>query len=363
MSESNKRVIDLRSDTVTKPTAAMRAAMAAAEVGDDVYGEDPSVNKLEALVAEMLGKEAAVFVASGTMGNLISVLSHCGRGDEMILGDYAHIFRAEQGGSAALGGVHSHTVRNQPDGTLDMGEIVAAIRANDPHNPITRLICLENTQNYCGGRALPVDYMDAVGNLAHERGLKLHVDGARLWNAAVALNVSPARLLKEADSVSVCLSKGLGAPVGSVVAGDSEFIAKARRNRKVVGGSMRQAGVLAAAGIVAVTEMVERLADDHANAQTLAKGLAQMDGISIDPSTVDTNIVFFNLDADVLSPVQLAQNLRGHGVLLNASAGRRMRAVMNHHVTAEDVPTILTAFEQALTANVAVDGDKVVVYG
>ncbi len=224
MSDSDKRVIDLRSDTVTKPTAAMRAAMQAAEVGDDVYGEDPTVNHLEALVAEMLGMEAAVFVASGTMGNLISVLSHCGRGDEMILGDYAHIFRAEQGGGAALGGVHPHTVRNQPDGTLDLNDVAAAIRAHDPHNPITRLICLENTQNFCGGRALPVEYMDAVGQFAHERGLKLHVDGARLWNAAVALNVSPARLLKHADSVSVCLSKGLGAPVGSVVAGSNEFI-------------------------------------------------------------------------------------------------------------------------------------------
>lgn len=363
MSDSDMRVIDLRSDTVTKPTAAMRAAMEAAEVGDDVYGEDPTVNKLEALVAEMMGMEAAVFVASGTMGNLISVLSHCGRGDEMILGDYAHIFRAEQGGSAALGGVHSHTVRNQPDGTLDLDEIAAAVRADDPHNPITRLICLENTQNFAGGRALPVDYMDAVGNFAHERGLKLHVDGARLWNAAVALNVSSARLLKEADSVSVCLSKGLGAPVGSVVAGSAEFIAKARRNRKVVGGSMRQAGVLAAAGIIAVTEMVERLADDHANAQTLAKGLAQLDGISIDPSSVETNLVFFNLERPDLTPVQLAQRLRHHGVVLNASAGRRMRAVMNHHVTAEDVTSILAAFEQALTQDVTADNDKVVVYG
>jgi threonine aldolase len=363
MSESEKRVIDLRSDTVTKPTAAMRAAMESAEVGDDVYGEDPTVNKLEALVAEMLGKEAAVFVSSGTMGNLISVLSHCGRGDEMILGDYAHIFRAEQGGGAALGGVHPHTVRNQPDGTLDLNDVAAAIRAYDPHNPITRLICLENTQNFCGGRALPVEYMDRVGDFAHERGLKLHVDGARLWNAAVALNVSPARLVKNSDSISVCLSKGLGAPVGSVVVGSAEFIEKARRNRKVVGGAMRQAGVLAAAGIVAVTEMVERLADDHANAKTLAQGLAQIDGISIDPNDVETNIVFFMLEQPDITPVQLAQKLRSQGVLLNAGAGRRMRAVLNHHVSEEEVPTVIAAFEQALSAGVAADGDKVVVYG
>lgn len=363
MSESEKQVIDLRSDTVTKPTAAMRAAMEAAEVGDDVYGEDPTVNKLEALVAEMLGKEAAVFVSSGTMGNLISVLSHCGRGDEMILGDYAHIFRAEQGGGAALGGVHPHTVRNQPDGTLDLDDVAAAIRAYDPHNPITRLICLENTQNFCGGRALPVAYMDRVGEFAHERGLKLHVDGARLWNAAVALDVSPARLVKNSDSISVCLSKGLGAPVGSVVAGSAEFIEKARRNRKVVGGAMRQAGVLAAAGIVAVTEMVERLVDDHANAKTLAQGLARIDGITIDPNDVETNIVFFMLEQPDITPVQLAQKLRSQGVLLNAGAGRRMRAVLNHHVTAEEVPAVVAAFERALSEGVAADGDKVVIYG
>jgi threonine aldolase len=363
MSDIEKRVIDLRSDTVTKPTAAMRAAMEAAEVGDDVYGEDPTVNRLEALVAEMLGKEAAVFVASGTMGNLISVLSHCGRGDEMILGDYAHIFRAEQGGAAALGGVQPHTVRNQPDGTLDLNDIESAIRADDPHNPVTRLICLENTQNFCGGRALPVAYMDQVGDFAHERGLKLHVDGARLWNAAVALNVSPAELVKKSDSISVCLSKGLGAPVGSVVVGSGEFIAKARRNRKVVGGSMRQAGVLAAAGIVAVTEMVERLADDHANAKTLAEGLAQIEGLSIDPSAVETNIVFFNLEQPEITPVQLAQKLRRQGIWLNAGAGRRMRAVLNHHVGAEDLPAVLAAFDKALHEGVTADGDKVVVYG
>lgn len=363
MSDKAKRVIDLRSDTVTKPTPSMRAAMEAAEVGDDVYGEDPTVNQLEALVAEMLGKEAAVFVASGTMGNLISVLSHCSRGDEMILGDNAHIFRAEQGGAAALGGIQPHTIRNQADGTLDLNDIATAIRPYDPHNPITRLICLENTQNLCGGRVLPVDYMDRVGDFAHERGLKLHIDGARIWNAAVALDVSPARLLKNSDSVSVCLSKGLGAPVGSVVAGDAAFIEKARRNRKVVGGAMRQAGVLAAAGIVAVTEMVERLADDHSNAKKLAEGLAQLDAIELDASTVDTNIVYFVLKPSDLTPVQLAQKLRNQGVLLNASAGRRMRAVLNHHVTAEDVPAILAAFEKALSEGVAADGEKVVVYG
>lgn len=355
--------IDLRSDTVTKPTDAMRAAMAAAEVGDDVYGEDPTVNRLEALVAEMLGMEAAVFVASGTMGNLIAVLSHCGRGDEVILGDRAHIFRAEQGGISALGSVHPHTLRNLPDGTLDPDEVVAAIRADDSHQPVTRLVCLENTHNFCGGRVLDVAYMDRMGELAHSRGLKLHVDGARLWNAAVALGVSPARLLRHADSVSVCLSKGLGAPVGSVVAGDRAFVHRARRMRKAVGGGMRQAGVLAAAGLVAVTEMVERLADDHANAQLLARGLANLDGIEIDPATVETNIVFFTLTDPRLTPAQLASELKARGVLLNASATRRMRAVLHHQVSTEDVATALDAFRDVLATGAPATEGPVRVYG
>jgi threonine aldolase len=326
----------------------MRQAMAEAEVGDDVYGEDPTVNRLEAMVAELLGKEAAVFVASGTMGNLTAVLSHCGRGDEMILGDACHIFRSEQGGAAALGGVHPRTVLNEPDGTLDLQRVVASIRGDDPHYPVTRLICVENTHNFCGGRALPVAYMDAVGELAHSHNLKLHVDGARLWNAAVALNVAPARLVREADSVSVCLSKGLGAPVGSVVVGSGDFIRRARRARKVVGGSMRQAGVIAAAGIVAITEMVERLADDHANAKRLAEGLAQIDGIEIDPAAVETNLVFFHLTAESVTPADLAAGLRARGILLNASGSRRLRAVLNHHVSAEDVGQVVAAVAEVI---------------
>lgn len=363
MADERQRQIDLRSDTVTKPTPAMRRAMESAEVGDDVYGEDPTVNRLEALVADMLGKEAAVFVASGTMGNLVSVLSHCGRGDEMILGDYAHIFRAEQGGASAMGGVHPHTIRNQDDGTLDLGDIESAIRAKDLHNPVTRLVCLENTQNFCGGRVLKPDYVDAVGDLAHAHGIKLHIDGARLWNAAVALNVSPARLVEKADSVTVCLSKGLGAPVGSVVAGDAEFVHQARRNRKILGGALRQAGVLAAAGIVGVTEMVERLADDHANAAVLAEGLSQIDGIEIDPADVETNIVFFTLTHPDITPVQLSQGLRGHDILINASAARRMRAVTNHHVTREDIDTVLGAIRNVLASGVQESGENAVIYG
>ncbi len=360
---SASKVIDLRSDTITKPTEAMRAAMATADVGDDVYGEDPTVNRLEAMVAEMMGKEAAVFVASGTMGNLTAVLTHCGRGDEMILGDYAHIFRSEQGGSSALGSVHPHTIRNLPDGTMDLTQVEAAIRGDDQHLPRTRLICVENTHNFCGGRVLPVAYMDAIGDLAHSHGLQLHVDGARIWNAAVALNVPSARLVQNADSVSVCLSKGLSAPVGSVLAGSAEFIQRARRNRKVVGGSMRQAGVIAAAGIVAVTEMVERLADDHANAAALAQGLGQLEGVEIDPATVETNILFFTLTHPELSSAQLVQGLKERGVLLNSSPGRRLRMVFNRHVTADDVPVVLAAMCDVLASGVITPAGRTVVYG
>ena len=354
--------IDLRSDTVTKPTPAMLEVMAAAPVGDDVYGEDPTVNRLEEMVAEMTGKEAAVFVPSGTMGNLISVLSHCGRGDEMILGDQAHIHVYEQGGSAALGGVHSRTVPNRADGTLDLAQVESLIRGDNEHFPVSRLICLENTHNRCGGAVLPVAYMDAAGELAHRHGLQLHVDGARLWNAAVYLGVSPARLLQAADSASLCLSKGLAAPVGSVVVGSQEFIRKVRRNRKVVGGGMRQAGVIAAAGIVAVTEMVERLADDHANAQTLAQGLAELDGIHVDPATVQTDIVIFELDRAGMTPSQLVAGLRQEGVLINAMGGKRLRAVTHYHISAGDIDRTLVAFRTVLAGDGVAEG-KVTVYG
>lgn len=351
MTTEEDNVIDLRSDTVTRPTEAMRRAMFEAQVGDDVYGEDPTVSRLEALVAETLGKEAAVFVASGTMANLVSVLSHCQRGDEMILGDLAHIFLAEQGGAAALGGIQPRTVPNLPDGTIDLKVVEGAVRSANEHYPVSRLICVENTHNFCGGQPLAPEYMDAVGDLAHSRGLSLHVDGARLWNAAVALNVSPARLVRSADSVSVCLSKGLAAPVGSLVAGTGEFIRRARRNRKVLGGGMRQAGVIAAAGIVAVTEMVERLADDHSNARRLAHGLQGLDGLHLQPASVQTNIVFFDLVREDLTPGELAAALRSRGVLLSPSGGRSLRAVTNRHVSQDDVDKAVEAARQALAGD------------
>lgn len=340
--------IDLRSDTVTQPTPSMREAMAGAKLGDDVYGEDPTVNRLEQMVADLLGKEAAVFVPSGTMGNLISVLSHCGRGDEMILGDQAHIFLFEQGGSAAIGGVHPRTVRNLPDGTLDLDEVRDAIRGDNEHFPVSRLLALENTHNRCGGRVLPVKFMDAAGDLAREHGLRLHVDGARLWNAAIALGVSPSRVVQKADSVSVCLSKGLAAPVGSVVAGTAEFIIRARRVRKVVGGGMRQSGVLAAAGIIAVTEMVERLRDDHDNARALAEGIARIEGVAIDPRTVQTDIVIFSLERVDMTPAEFSAGLAGYGVKLSPIGGNLLRAVTNYHVTRPDIDRVMEVFELVL---------------
>lgn len=357
------RIFDLRSDTITQPTQAMRQAIFEAELGDDVYGEDPSVNKLQEIVAEMTGKEAALLVTSGTQGNFTSVLAHCGRGDEMILGDRCHILTAEQGGSAAFGSIHPRAVRTNADGTLDLDEIEASIRADNEHYPITKLICLENTHGYSGGRVLSTDYMDAVGDLAHSHGLKLHVDGARLWNASVALGVSPARMLKNVDSASLCLSKGLSAPVGSVVVGSAEFVHKARRNRKAAGSGMRQAGIIAAAGIVAVTEMVERLADDHANAKALAIGLSKLDGIEVDPSTVETNIVYYDVIHEEISPAQLSAALRKRGVLSNPSGGKRMRVVANRHISAEDIEPILAIYRETLAETSKVDAKGAFVYG
>lgn len=358
-----QNTIDLRSDTVSKPTAEMRKAMAAAPVGDDVYGEDPTVNRLESMVADMLEKEAAVFVSSGTMGNLASVLSHCGRGDEMILGDLAHIYLSEQGGTSALGGVHPRPLPTAPDGTLDLDLVQSSIRADDEHFPRTSLLAIENTHNRAGGRCLPVEYMDAAGEVAHRNGLKLHVDGARLWNAAVALNVAPARLLQEADSASLCLSKGLGAPVGSVIVGDSEFVKRARRMRKILGGGTRQAGIIAAAGIVAITEMVERLADDHANARKLAEGLAELDGISVDPELVETDIVYFELCRDDMTPAQLSAGLKEEGVLLNPAYARFLRAVTNVGVSSDDVDRALDAFARVLDSQGGADVSAVRKYG
>jgi threonine aldolase len=342
------RIVDMRSDTITQPTASMRRAMSEAEVGDDVFGEDPTVNRLEAMVAERLGKDAALFVASGTMANLISQLTHCGRGDEIILGDQSHMFFYEQGGYAALGGIHPRSMRNYSDGTMDLQDIEAAIRPDDVHFPRTKLIVLENTHNRCNGSPLGVGYIHSVAELARRYKLKLHVDGARLFNASIALGVEVKDLVAEVDSTSICLSKGLAAPVGSVVSGSSDFIAKARRSRKIVGGGMRQAGILAAAGIVALTEMVDRLADDHENAKTLAEGLANIDGLSIEPKRVSTNIVYVDVIQKNMTAQLLSEKLASLGVRMLSTGPKQLRAVTNYHVTASDIAFALTVISKAM---------------
>ncbi len=342
------RQVDLRSDTLTRPTPSMLKAMAEAQVGDDVFGEDPSINKLEQMAAERLGKEAALFVASGTMGNLVSLLAHCSRGDEIILGNLSHTFYFEQGGSAAMGGIHPRTVANLPDGTLALSEIEAAVRSDNIHFPVTRLIVLENTHNLCGGQPLDIDYMRAVGDIARRHGLKIHVDGARIFNAAVALDVTVDQLAAEADSLTFCLSKGLGAPVGSVVCGSRDFVFQARRARKVLGGGMRQAGVLAAAGIVALNEMVDRLADDHANARKLADGLAKMPALSIDPSLIKTDIVYFEVKRENLAVEELVERLEKQGVRMLPVGPGRIRAVTHYHITPDDIDYTLGAFSKVM---------------
>lgn len=341
-------IIDLRSDTITKPTPAMRAAMAEAEVGDDVLGDDPTVVRLEEMAAQRLGKEAGLFVASGTMGNLVCLLAQCGRGAEIIVGDQAHTYIYEQGGMAALGGIHPRVARTLPDGTLDLDEVRALIRGVDVHFPRTRLITVENTHNRCGGTPLSVAYMQALGVLAREHGLLVHVDGARLFNAAAALGVDVKALVSDADSVTFCLSKGLAAPIGSVVVGSRAFIAEARRARKIVGGGMRQVGVIAAAGIVALEQMVDRLVEDHANARTLAEGLAEMPGIMVEPVPVRTNIVFFRVTPPDLDAPTLAGRLNAAGVRMLDLDPRRVRAVTNYHVTAEDIQAALAAVRSVL---------------
>jgi len=340
--------IDLRSDTVTQPTRAMRRAMAEAPVGDDVFGEDPTVRRLEELAADITGKAAALFVASGTMANLVSLLSHCGRGEEILIGDQAHVFYYEQGGSAAVGGIHPRTVPNRPDGTLDMDALRHAIRSDDVHFPHTRLIALENTHNRCGGAPLAPAYLREVAALAAEHGLKLHVDGARVFNAAAALDCRVAELAAPADSLTFCLSKGLAAPVGSLICGGTDFIARARRNRKLLGGGMRQAGILAAAGLVALRDMVPRLPEDHANARRLAAGLAAMPQLKLDPTRIHTNIVYVEIADPSLAAASLVARLTAAGVKVLASGPRQIRAVTHCDVSAADIDRALDIFHKVL---------------
>ncbi len=343
------KMIDLRSDTVTHPTPAMQEAMSSARLGDDVYGEDPTVNELQALAADMLGKEAGLFIPSGTMGNLAAILAHCNRGDEVIMGNLAHTFRYEAGGIAALGGIHPHTIPNQADGTLALDEIEEAIRPDDAHHPITRAIALENTHNRCGGAALSVEYTQAVGNLAHARGMVLHLDGARIFNAAAAQGVDAVKLTAPVDSVTFCLSKALCAPVGSVLCGSADFIRRAHRIRKQLGGGMRQAGVLAAAGITALQEVVPRLPEDHRRAQILAQGLAHIPGIVVDTTTPPSNIVYLNLQDHIpVGASDIAAQLQKHQVRAGVTGKRRFRLVTHYWIDDLAVKSTVQAFAEVL---------------
>lgn len=354
--------IDLRSDTVTRPTDEMRRAMAAAEVGDDVFGDDPTVNALEARAAELLGKEAGLFVASGTMGNLVSLLAHLPRGHEAIAGYQTHTVQDEAGGHAVVAGTTIRALRERPDGTLDPSEVADAFRdPDDAHEPITGLVVLENAHAHSMGQPLPPTYTATIAAIARERGVPLHIDGARLFNAAVALGVAPRDLADPADSVTFCLSKGLACPVGSVVVGSRAFIARARRARKLVGGGMRQAGILAAAGLVALRDgdagMIARLAEDHAHARWLAEGLAALDGIRspgdiaqpgdgpLDPRRVATNFVLFRVDRD--RGAFLAA-LRARGVAMVEYPHGQIRAVTHHGITSADIDRVIAASSLAL---------------
>lgn len=341
--------IDLRSDTVTRPTPAMLEAMANAEVGDDVFMEDPTINRLQEVAAARMGKEAGLFVPSGTMGNLIAVLVHCGRGDAAIMGTLGHTYLFEAGGVSALGGVFPTIVPNQPDGTLNLDDVEAAIRPNDVHQPVTRLLILENTQNRCGGVALTSEYTRAAGDLAARRGLKFHLDGARIFNAAAALGVPAAELTAPVDSVTFCLSKALCAPVGSVLCGSSEFIASARRVRKQLGGGMRQAGVLAAAGLVALEQMTGLLKDDHRRAKQLAEGLLQIPGMRLTFGLPATNMVFASLqDSVTMDTREVVSALAERGIKIGVVGKRQFRMVTHYWIDDAAVQAVLDGFRSVL---------------
>ena len=342
------RQIDLRSDTVTQPTPAMREAMYRAQVGDDVYGEDPTINELEEVAAARLGKEAAILLTSGTQGNLIGVLAHCQRGDEVIVGDQCHIFQYEVASCSALGGIQLRTIPNGR-GLPSAQDVTDAVRGENIHNPPTGLLCLENTHNRCGGAVFSAAEMAPVIAVAREHAIPTHLDGARVFNAAVALGVPVADLVRDFDSVTFCLSKGLSAPIGSLLCGTNSYIQRARKYRKMLGGGMRQAGFIAAAGLVALETMVERLADDHANARALAEGLARLPGVILDPASVQSNIVIFDLARDVNAGAFLS-NINGAGVRCNATGPSRVRMVTHSGISAQDIEVALAACRRALAA-------------
>ena len=342
------RTVDLRSDTTTLPTDEMRQAIADSVLGDDVFQGDPTVNKLQDLAAQRMGKEAALLVPSGTMANLVSILTHCGRGAEIILGNRAHSYKYEKGGISAYGSVHPAQIPNQDDGTMQLADIREAIRGIDDHFPVTKLICLENTHNVCGGAPLSVRYTKEVASLARANNITLHIDGARIFNAAVALGVEVQELVEDADSVSFCMSKGLAAPVGSVICGSKDFIDQARGIRKGLGGGMRQAGIIAAAGIVALETMVDRLQEDHTNARLLADGIADLSGIILDPESIKTNIIYFDMDDAAMESADFLAALSTKGIQFFDTGPRRFRMVTHYGITAEDILYTIDGFKQTL---------------
>ena len=347
------RTVDLRSDTTTLPTDEMRQAIAESELGDDVFQGDPTVNKLQDLAAQRMGKEAALLVPSGTMANLASILTHCGRGAEVILGNRAHTYKYEKGGISAYGGIHSTQIPNQDDGTMQLEDIRDAIRGIDDHFPVTKLICLENTHNVCGGAPLSVKYTKEVADLAREHNIKLHIDGARIFNAAVAQGVEVQELGEDADSISFCMSKGLAAPGGSVICGSKDFIDQARGIRKGLGGGMRQAGIIAAAGIVALEPMVDRLQEDHTNARLLADGIADLPGVVLDPETIKTNIIYFDLNDAAIESADFLTVLAAKGIQFFDTGPRRFRMVTHNDISAEDVLYTIESFKSTLTTDSA----------
>ncbi|MDD2353133.1 MAG: low-specificity L-threonine aldolase [Atribacterota bacterium] len=343
-------MINLRSDTQTLPTAEMLDAMRNAPLGDDVFGEDPTVNRLEQLSAEILGKEEALFVASGTMGNLCALMSHTRPGDEVILEGDSHTYYYEVGGFSALAGLSPRMIPGL-NGIINVDQIKQSLRPKDLHFPPTTLLCLENSHNRGGGTVYPVQLIDEICQFAHEGGLKVHIDGARIFNAAVSLKVDVKELVKNADSVMFCLSKGLSAPVGSMLAGSSNFIKRARKNRKMLGGGMRQAGVLAAAGIIAIEKMVERLADDHTNARFLAEELNKLDGLKIDLDTVQTNMIYCDISQLKVQVTTFLEILKDKGILVSPVPPSRIRLVTNRHISREDINKTIEAFKQVIAEN------------
>ncbi|HOO12048.1 MAG TPA: low-specificity L-threonine aldolase [Bacillota bacterium] len=340
-------IIDLRSDTVTKPTEEMRQAMYRAEVGDDVYRDDPTVNRLEELVAREMGKEAALFVASGTMANQVAVMTHTKRGDEIILGEKSHIYVNEVGGIAYLAGVQAALV-TENEGVMDARAVEQKIRSENIHYPKTSLICVENTHNMAGGRVVPLAAMKKIHDVGKNHGIPVHLDGARIYNAATYLGVEAREIAKYCDSVNVCLSKGLCAPVGSVLAGSREFIERARKFRKMLGGGMRQAGILAAAGIIAIEKMTKRLKEDHDNALLLAKGLNSLEGVSVDIGRVQTNLIMVDFGGTGLNGMQVAERLKQNGVLINGSSSPVVRFAVHYYITRDDVKRTVEAVDRII---------------